>query len=112
MSRNQTYLFVAVVLIALGAFVGLAEASEAPYSYADEARTVQVAQRGPTHEVVCSCSCGDDTQTFAWTKAAGCSGYEGISCTTEGGEEEELDDCGAKAVEIEEAAPLPHPGKS
>lgn len=110
MSKKPSYLFAAAVLIALGGFAGLAEASDTPDSFHDFVQVIQIAERGPTHEVVCSCSCGDDTQTFAWEAGQGCSHYEGISCTTSGGREEELSDCEAKSVEIEETAPLPHPG--
>jgi len=50
-----------------------------------------------THEVVCECECGDETQTYEWYPNFSCTRYEGIRCETSGGSEYSLSDCRKKA---------------
>ena len=50
-----------------------------------------------THEVVCECECGNETQTYEWYPNFSCTRYEGIRCETSGGSEYSLSDCRKKA---------------
>ncbi len=50
-----------------------------------------------THEVVCECDCGDESQAYAWYPNFSCTRYEGIRCETRDGSEYSLSDCVKKA---------------
>ncbi len=50
-----------------------------------------------THEVVCECECGDESQAYAWYPNFSCTRYEGIQCETKDGSQYALSDCVKKA---------------
>lgn len=63
-----------------------------------------------THEVVCSCTCGSETQTYEWFPNFNCDRYNGIECSYGSGSTSHLADCVKKAQPKTSADPVPTDG--
>ncbi len=59
--------------------------------------TVDPTAFDPTHEIVCSCTCHNETQTYAWEPNFDCARLNGIECTYDEGSTDKLSDCTKKA---------------
>ena len=59
-----------------------------------------------THEFVCECDCGGETQTYDWFKDFACSRYDDIKCEYDNGSESTLSGCTKKA-QPKDASVLP-----
>jgi hypothetical protein len=65
-----------------------------------------------THEIVCSCFCHDEVQTYAWEPNFDCARLNGIPCDYGTGSTDKLSDCAKKAQKKTDALASPNSSKA